>query len=225
MELLKKGKTKDVYRLPDGNFLLKFKDSVTGGEDGGKDPGGNLVVGEVAGVGSAALHMTTYYFELLKKAGIRTHYVATDLKEKEMIVRPVTMFGNGLEFVVRYTASGSFVRRYGMYVQEGAKLNAVYEITLKDDARNDPPVTAENAVALGLFTHKQAVEIEKLVKKVCAIVKHDLEKRGLDLIDIKIEVGIIDGKVAVSDDISAGSMRVYKDKKQLDYLELSDFFK
>ena len=38
MELIYKGKTKDVYALEDGNYLLKFKDDVTG-EDGVFDPG------------------------------------------------------------------------------------------------------------------------------------------------------------------------------------------
>ena len=42
MELKYKGKTKDVYALEDGNYLLKFKDDVTG-VDGVFDPGANTV--------------------------------------------------------------------------------------------------------------------------------------------------------------------------------------
>ena len=42
MKLINKGKTKDVYALKDGNYLLKFKDDVTG-EDGIFDPGANTV--------------------------------------------------------------------------------------------------------------------------------------------------------------------------------------
>jgi phosphoribosylaminoimidazole-succinocarboxamide synthase len=55
MELLKNGKTKDVYKLDNGRYLLKFKDSVTGGPGGVVDPGGNSVVGEEAGMGRACL--------------------------------------------------------------------------------------------------------------------------------------------------------------------------
>ena len=39
MKLVNQGKTKDVYQLADGNYLLKFKDDLTG-EDGKFDPGG-----------------------------------------------------------------------------------------------------------------------------------------------------------------------------------------
>ena len=115
MELVKVGKTKDVYKLPDGNFLLKFKDTVTGHSSGESDPGGNSVIGSVAGVGSGALKMTVYYFELLKGLNVNTHYVSADLSKDEMIVRPAVVFGSGLEFVLRYKAVGSFVRRFGLY--------------------------------------------------------------------------------------------------------------
>jgi len=37
--------------------------------------------------------------------------------------------------------------------------------------------------------------------KICGIVKEDLEGRGLELIDIKVEFGLVDGKVIVIDEI------------------------
>ena len=141
MELVKTGKTKDVYKLPDGNFLLKFKDTVTGHPSGESDPGGNIVVGSIAGVGSGALRMSVYYFELLKKYNVPTHYVSADLSKNEMIVRPASPFGKGLEFVVRYKAAGSFVRRFGLYCKEGGELPKIFEATLKDDEHDDPPAT------------------------------------------------------------------------------------
>jgi len=224
MEFIKTGKTKDVYRLTDGNILLKFKDTVTGhAATGESDPGGNQVIGEKAGVGSSALRMTTYYFELFKKLGIPTHYISSNLAANEMIVKPVQLFGQGLEFVVRYEAAGSFVRRFGLYAQEGQKLDAVYEITLKDDARNDPPATPEIIEALGLMTTAQLAETETLVKKVCGVIKDDLAMRGLELIDIKVEAGLADGKIALIDEISAGNMRVFQDRKKLDYIALSNY--
>ena len=35
------GKTKDVFKLDNGNYLLKFKDDVTTDEKGNFDPGAN----------------------------------------------------------------------------------------------------------------------------------------------------------------------------------------
>ena len=225
MELIKNGKTKDVYKLPDGNYLLRFKDTVTGHPSGESDPGGNTVVGSVAGVGSGALKMTVCYFELLKKHGIHTHYVSADLAKNEMIVRPAAAFGSGLEFVVRYKAVGSFVRRFGLYCKEGEELPKVFEVTLKDDARDDPPATCEILAALKLLTPKQYDTIRGETIRVCDIVKDDLESRGLELIDIKVEFGLVDGKIALIDEISAGNMRVYKDGKKLDYLSLSSLIR
>ena len=221
MELIKTGKTKDIYRLVDGNYLLKFKDTVTGHSSGESDPGGNTVVGSVTGVGSGALKMTVYYFELLKKHEITMHYVGADLSKNEMIVRPAALFGNGLEFVVRYKAAGSFVRRFGLYCKEGDELPGIFELTLKDDARDDPPVTREILTALKLLTPAQYEKIYDDTIKICSIIKDDLKTRGLELIDIKVEFGLVDGKVALIDEISAGNMRVYENGKKLDYLELS----
>jgi len=225
MELVKHGKTKDVYSLPDGNYLLRFKDTVTGHPSGESDPGGNSVIGSVAGVGSGALSMTVYYFELLKKHGIHTHYVSADLTKSEMIVRPAAVFGSGLEFVLRYKAVGSFVRRFGQYCKEGDELPKVFEVTLKDDGRDDPPATGEILAALNLLTPAQYEAIHSETIKICDIVRDDLSARGLELIDIKIEFGLVDGSIALIDEISPGNMRVYKDGKKLDYLTLSGMIK
>ena len=221
MEHIKTGKTKDVYKLPNGNFLLKFKDTVTGHPSGESDPGGNSVIGSVEGVGSGALKMTSYYFELLKRHDIFTHYVGADLSRSEMEVRPAATFGKGLEFVLRYKAAGSFVKRFGSYCKEGDELPKVFEVTLKDDARDDPPATSEILAAINLLTPAQYDEIRVKAIKICDIVKDDLNSRGLELVDIKIEFGLVNGKIALIDEISAGNMRVNQNGKKLDYLILS----
>ncbi len=224
MELVKNGKTKDVYKLTDGNYLLIFKDTVTGHKTGESDPGGNSVVGSVMGVGSGALKMSAYYFELIKTANIPSHFVSADTQKDEMIVRPAQTFGNGLEFVIRYKAAGSFVRRFGLYSKEGDPLPKIFEVTLKDDAHDDPPATKEILMALNLLTHSQFDEIHDKAIRVCDIVYEDLKTKGLELIDIKVEFGIVDGKVALIDEVSAGNMRVLKDGKKVDYLTLSAYF-
>lgn len=64
MELKYHGKTKDVYELKDGNYLLKFKDDVTGA-DGVFDPGANTVGLTIEGVGKAGLKLTEFFFQNL----------------------------------------------------------------------------------------------------------------------------------------------------------------
>ena len=138
-----------------------------------------------------------------------------------MIVRSAAAFGEGLEFVLRYKAAGSFVRRFGLYSKDGDELPKIFEVTLKDDAREDPPATEEILLALNLLTASQYSEIRSETIKICDIIRGDLKSRGLDLIDIKVEFGLADGKITLIDEISAGNMRVFKDGKKLDYLTLS----
>src|SRR5690606_38112185 len=106
------GKTKDVYELDNGDYLLKFKDDVTG-ENGVFDPGANTVGLVMEGAGRAGLSLTKFFFEKLKEAGIPTHYIDASIEEATMTVMPATVFGKGLEVICRYRSLVSFLRRYG----------------------------------------------------------------------------------------------------------------
>src|SRR5690625_2455964 len=95
------GKTKDVYVLEDGNYLLKFKDDVTG-EDGVFDPGANTVGLTMEGAGKAGLKMTKFFFEKLKENDVPTHFIDADIEDQTMIVKRAKAFGEGLEENCRY---------------------------------------------------------------------------------------------------------------------------
>lgn len=210
MNLIYTGKTKDVYRLDDGNIKLKFKDDVTG-EDGVFDPGANTVGLTVEGAGKSGLKMTKYFFEKLQSKNIPTHYIKADLDEVSMTVKDAEMFGNGLEVICRYRAVGSFYRRYGAYCKEGQPLDAFVEVTIKDDERGDPPISKDALEALNILKREEYDQLEKLTKEISAIIKNELEKKELFLYDIKLEFGR-DKKtkeMMLIDEISGGNMRVY----------------
>lgn len=215
------GKTKDVYELDNGNYLLQFKDDVTG-EDGVFDPGANTVGMVMEGAGRAGLSLTKFFFEKLQEAGIPTHYIDADIDHATMTVTPAEMFGNGLEVICRYRAMGSFLRRYGMYAQEGQPLDAFVEVTLKDDARQDPPISKSALAMLGILSEEEYDTLERLTKTISGIVKDELAKKGLELYDIKLEFGRSkqDGRVMLIDEISGGNMRAYKDGAYVEPLEL-----
>ena len=211
MKLIYTGKTKDVYSLDDGNYLLKFKDDATG-KDGIFDPGENTVALTIDGLGKECLALSQYFFTLLGDAGIATHFISANLEDSTMIVKPVKMFGKGLEVVCRFRAVGSFLRRYGDYITEGAPLDGLVEFTLKNDDKGDPPITKESLAMLGIITEVQYDEIKVLAQKVSRIIADDLRKKGLELYDIKFEFGTDDsGQILLADEISGGCMRVYKD--------------
>ncbi|MEK3888673.1 phosphoribosylaminoimidazolesuccinocarboxamide synthase [Bacillus sp. FSL K6-3431] len=221
MDLIYQGKTKNVFSLEDGNYLLKFKDDVTG-EDGVFDPGANTVGLQMEGAGKAGLRLTKYFFEILQAKGLPTHYVDADIEKAEMIVQPAKMFGKGLEVICRYKAVGSFLRRYGMYVREGQGLDGFVEVTLKDDDRQDPPISADALDMLGILTLAEYEEMKDLTVKISGIVREQLAEKGIELFDIKLEFGRVgeEKKITLIDEISGGNMRAYKDGVYIEPLAL-----
>ena len=223
-KLVYTGKTKNVYALENGNYLLKFKDDCTG-KDGVFDPGMNEVGLTIEGVGDVNLRMSIYFFEKINAAGIRTHFVSADLENTTMEVLPAKVFGKGLEVICRYKAVGSFLRRYGDYVESGADLPAYVEMTFKDDAKGDPLVTKDGLIVLGVMTGEQYDEIKDMTQKITRIVADEMAARGLVLYDIKFEYGYdAEGKVMLIDEIASGNMRVYKDGEYIDPMTLSKLF-
>ena len=223
MNLVYKGKTKDVYALENGNYLLKFKDEVTG-ENGVFDPGANTVGLTIEGMGKSGLRLTKFFFEKLKDLDIPTHYINSSIEDATMTVLPAKMFGKGVEVICRYRAVGSFLRRYGLYAKEGQVLDAYVEVTLKDDLRNDPLITNEALEMLSIMTKKEYDVLVELTKRIANIVKDELAKKGLELYDIKFEFGRVgnDNHIALIDEISGGNMRAYKDGEYIEPLKLEE---
>ena len=220
-KLVYTGKTKDVFALDNGNYLLKFKDDCTG-KDGVFDPGENSVGLTIDGVGDINLRMSIYFFEKINEAGIKTHYINANLDDTTMEVIPAKPFGKGLEVICRHKAVGSFFRRYSDYVEEGADLPAYVEMTFKNDAKGDPLVTKDGLVVLGVMSEKQYDDMKEMTQKITQIVADDLKEKGLVLYDIKFEFGYgKDGEVILIDEIASGNMRVYKDGVKLDPVELT----
>lgn len=223
MEKIYTGKTKDVYKMDNGNICLKFKDDVTG-KDGVFDPGENQVGLKIDGAGREALKITKFFYELLNDRGIKTHYISANIDDNTMEVKNAHVFGEGLEAICRFRAVGSFIRRYGKYIEDGTPLDAYAEITLKDDERKDPLITDEALEMLGILTKDEYKTIISMTKEIAKIVKEVLAEKGLDLYDIKFEFARDDdGEIMLIDEISGGSMRVYKGDKKLSPLEIHSY--
>ncbi len=219
--MLYKGKTKNVYKLENGNVLLKFKDDCTG-KDGVFDPGENAVGLTIDGIGRANLQTSVMFFELLKEKGIKTHYVSANLDDATMEVLPATVFGHGLEVICRLVATGSFIRRYGDYIEDGTPLEGGYvETTFKNDEKGDPLVTKDALVALGVMSAEMYDSMKEQTLKITKIVAEELAKKDLQLYDIKFEFGYNNGEVILIDEIASGNMRVYRDGAIVDPVELN----
>ena len=223
MEVTYRGKTKNLFQ-EDGKFFMQFKDDMTG-TDGVFDTGGNQVAGSVAGAGHECIKVSKYFFERLKEEGIKTHYINADLKKNVMEVKKASVFGKGIEVITRFVAVGSFIRRYGSYIEEGKPLNNYTEITLKDDDRDDPLIIEDALVQLGILKEGEYDKICQMNIKISNIIKDILKEKGLGLYDIKLEYGRLAGsdEIVLIDEVSGGNMRAYKDGKYIKPLELSKY--
>ena len=209
MKTLYDGKTKTVMLdEASGVVNLFFKDTATG-ENGMFDPGYNTVGGSVEGKGKIGLIISKYFFELMEKNGIPTHFLGADIDQNLMQVKKLTV--PKLEFVLRYFTAGSMCRRFTL--PEGIPFDPPYkEVTLKDDEQGDPLITERLCLMKEMLVPGVFDQGLELVEKVGEVLKVELAKMDLQLIDFKIEVGYDeDGKVYVVDEITPDIWRV-KDK-------------
>ncbi|MBQ1243349.1 MAG: phosphoribosylaminoimidazolesuccinocarboxamide synthase [Clostridia bacterium] len=206
MKKLYEGKTKNVMLDEETGIVhLFFKDDATG-ENGVFDPGSNTVGGSVEGKGKVGLEVSKYFFELMEKNGIPTHYLGADVEQGLMKVRNLTV--PRLEFIVRYFTAGSMCRRFTL--EEGIPFNPPYaEVTLKDDIQGDPLISERICLMKGILKEGQYEEAQNVVLRVGEVLKEELATMDLQLIDFKIEVGYDEtGKIFVADEITPDIWRV-----------------
>ena len=206
MKTLYEGKTKNVMLDEETNIVhLFFKDDATG-ENGVFDPGSNTVGGSVEGKGKIGLAISKYFFELMEKNGIPTHYINADVDAGLMQVRNLTV--PKLEFILRYFTAGSMCRRFTL--PEGIPFDPPYaEVTLKDDIQGDPLISERICLMKGLLKEGQYDEAQAIVLKVGEVLRKELATLGWTLIDFKIEVGYDEnGKMYVADEITPDIWRI-----------------
>ncbi|WP_457741940.1 phosphoribosylaminoimidazolesuccinocarboxamide synthase [Thermococcus sp.] len=214
MRLIYSGKTKDVYE--DGPYLIfHFKDTVLG-RNGREDRGGNEVIGERVGKGSLVLAQTEFFLRLLERNGVKTHFVERIDERKARFLKAERI---PLEVIYRELAYGSFLRRYGRWVEPFQRLGIV-EFTLKDDSLDDPPIAEEAVVALGIASQREVDEMKSITRKVAEILMKFFSSRGIQLVDFKLEFGRLNGGLIVIDELSGDTMRVAKDGRIVSREEL-----
>lgn len=234
LNLLYAGKTKNVYELPNGNILLQFTNKTTMNEKGEEDPGGNNIGKEVDGSARACILMTQHFFKLFEEDGIPTHLVAVDVENLQMEVKKVLPVGNdvclegnaGVEWIGRWTATGSFVKKYGKYIHDGHKFHKPFvHATLKDDERGDPYIDEYTLNILKILSPQQYTLLMRYTIDIAKIMKTKFEEKGCELLDFKVEYGWDDkGNLILIDEIGPGSARVYKDGIKMEKVEIGKLF-
>ncbi|MBD3166498.1 phosphoribosylaminoimidazolesuccinocarboxamide synthase [bacterium] len=200
-DLLYEGKAKILYLTEDQDMLVQvFKDDLTAFNGTKK--------GRFQGKGGICNALSTFFFEYLENYHVPTHFQKS-LSENEMLVRRLEMIP--VEVVVRNIATATLAKTYNL--EEGKVLPyPIIEFFLKDDRLGDPMINEHHAYALGHATPEEMRMITRVASKVNAILKAFLDRRGLLLVDFKLEFGKSGKDILIGDEITPDTCRIW-DKK------------
>ncbi len=196
---LYEGKAKKVFATENpAEYIVQYKDDATAFNAQKR--------GSWAGKGAVNNAMTAHLFPILEEAGIPTHFIAK-LSDTEQRVKAVTIIP--VEVIVRNVAAGSFSKRLG--IEEGTPLSRpVVEYCYKSDALGDPLINTDTALALGWATEEDLSRIRELALKIRDVLVPFFERRGVQLVDFKLEFGRLpSGEIVLADEISPDTARFW----------------
>jgi len=135
LEKLYEGKAKVIYQTDDPDKLIAyFKDSATAFDA--------LKKATIEGKGVLNNKIASFFFELLNREGIPTHFIK-QISDREMLVYRVEIIP--VEVVVRNIAAGSIVKRLGIEEKTEFKPPLI-EFYLKNDELHDPIICKEHVL-------------------------------------------------------------------------------
>jgi phosphoribosylaminoimidazole-succinocarboxamide synthase len=197
--LLYEGKAKQVFATDAQDVVrIHFKDEATA-FDGKKR-------GIIAGKGAVNARVSALLFEYLGAQGVATHYLGL-AGDRDLLARRVSIIP--LEVVVRNVAAGSLAKRLGW--EEGRPVAPpILELYLKDDALGDPLINQYHVRALALATDDERCRLEETALVINGLLIPYLAKRGLRLVDFKLEFGR-DGRgdILLADELSPDTCRFW----------------
>ncbi len=200
---LYEGKAKIVYTTSRRDLIIQhFKDDATAFNA--------LKRGTIVGKGVVNNRMSAALFEALGTAGVPTHYVAT-LSEREMLCRRLSIIK--IETIVRNIVAGSLAKRTGL--EEGTPVRPpIVELYYKSDPLGDPMINDEHVRMMRLATPRELAWIKRMALKVNGVLQPLFRRRGLLLVDFKLEFGRAGGQLFLGDEISPDTCRLWDAKTQ-----------
>ncbi len=199
MELLRKGKVKEVYALSDEQLLFRFTDNISVFD--------KIIPSQIPRKGETLCRTSAFWFRKIGEAGIDNHFVSC--KDSEMVVKRFRILDKAsvneenylipLEFITRYYLAGSLYDRikegkvdyrtlgFKNMPEYGEELPEPYfEITTKFE-KFDRKLDWEEAKLIGGLTKEEIEEIREIILKIDEIIKNEVEKRNLIHVDGKKE--------------------------------------
>jgi phosphoribosylaminoimidazole-succinocarboxamide synthase len=196
--LLYEGKAKKIFSTDKKDeVIVYYKDDATAFN--------GIKKAQIENKGILNNSITSMLFELLEKKGVKTHFIKK-IDDRQQLCKRVEIVP--LEVIVRNVAAGSMAKRYG--IAEGTELKTtVLELSYKNDELGDPLINDYHAVAMGLTTFEELLEIYHLASEINDILKEVFLKQDINLIDFKLEFGRFNGEILLADEISPDTCRFW----------------
>ena len=197
-EKLYEGKAKIVYATNRPGVIIQyFKDDATAFNA--------LKKGTIVGKGVVNNRMSATLFERLERARVPTHYLGT-LSDREMLCRKLEIIK--IETIVRNLVAGSLAKRTGL--EEGTPIKEpVVELYYKSDALGDPMLNDDHVRMLKLAVPAELAWIRRTALRINGVLRPHLLRRGLLLVDFKLEFGRSGKKLYLGDEISPDTCRLW----------------
>ena len=207
---LYEGKAKRIIAGPKKNTLIQiFKDDATAY---------NKKKHKIfKGKGILNNFISGFIMEHLKSKKVPTHFLKR-INDREQLIKKCEIIP--IEFVVRNIIAGSIAKKLNL--KEGIKIKQpLLEYYYKDDSLDDPMISRDHIITFGWATKSELNKIDKISLQINKVLKSLFLKKGIILVDFKIEFGRLSSnpkQIVLADEISPDSCRLWdkKSKEKLD---------
>ena len=203
LKFLTSGKVKDLYDVDDDTILFKFSDRVSA-----FDVKFNQDIPEK---GKVLCKFAEFWFE---KLDVPNHFVRRE-SDNEIIVKKMKMLP--IECVVRGYFYGSLINRWkkgevrvpdGTDTTMAAKLpEPIFDPTTKSE--HDIPIDKSKALEMNLVTEEQFDWLKNTSISIYKKMAEIADGVGFILADLKLEFGLLNGKITLGDSIGPDEYRLW----------------
>lgn len=197
-EIVAEGKTKKLLKSDqDDQLLMEFSDAV---------PSETKKKLSVRGKKTINNNIASYFFEYLQSYNVPTHYIKK-VDDKSLMVKKLSMIP--IELLIWNIATDGLSKRLGL--PDGTLLETpVLEFYLKDEKLKKPLINEYHAYALGLCDRNDMSAILRIATKANAVLKSFFQRKGLNLVNFKLEFGRTPTQVVLGDEITPDTFTVWR---------------
>ena len=203
MKFLTSGKVKDLYDVDENSLIFEFSDRVSAYDVKFSQ--------DIPKKGKVLCRFAEFWFDKLE---VSNHFISRE-SDTTILVKKMKMIP--MECVVRGYFYGSLIGRWkngsiqlpdNTDTTLAAKLTkTLFDPTTKSE--HDVPVDKEMALEMNLVSEEQYVWLEKTSIDIYERMASVANDAGFILADLKLEFGILDGKIVLGDSIGPDEYRLW----------------